>query len=313
VTGTGPGVRALVRVWDLNGNLVSSFRPFGNFTGGVHLAIGNLDSDDDMELIVSTGAGTTGRVKVYEFGFGGFQARAAFVPFGPNYTGGVDIAAANVTGARSHEIIVGQQSQGSLVRVFADINAPSTPPQFASIRSFSPFGTAFVGGVSVAAGNIDTNNIPLSDPSDYAEVIVGKASLEPRIKAFDVQQPTPIQRGSFLAFDTSIPANRNGVNLAAGSTDGQRGAEIYVAIKGSSRIRFFTPSGLMLGELFPFSTTGSRMTNLAINNSDDDFFDVYGPANLVVVRADGPNAQVPLVYPGATNSPAGNNGSFPAA
>jgi hypothetical protein len=193
--------------------------------------------------------------------------------------------------------------------VFADINAPNTPPQFVEIRTFFPFGTSYFGGVSVAAANVDTFNIPLADPSDYADVIVGKASQEPRIAIFDVQQPTVTLRGTYLAFDTALPANRRGVNVAAGSTDGQRGAEIFVAIKGSSRVRVFSgATGLLLTEVFPF-VANSRMTNLAVNQNDDDFFDIYGVADLIAVRADGPYQQVPLIYPGAVNSPAGLNGS----
>jgi hypothetical protein len=311
ITGTGPGRTALVRVWSANGTLRASFLPFGGFQGGVFVKAGNVDDDNQMELIVSTAAGTVGRVKVYELGLSAFQPIAAFIPYGPNYTGGVEAALGNVTGDRPQEIIVGQQSFGSLVRVFADIN-PTSPPQFVAIRSFLPFGTNYFGGVSVAAANVDSFNIPLADPSDFAEVIVGKASREPRIKIFDVQQATVVQRGAYLAFDTTFPGNRNGVNLAAGNTDGQRGAEIFVAIKGSSRVRVFSgPTGLLLTEVFPFVAT-SRMTNLTVNQNDDDFFDIYGVADLIVVRADGPYEQVPLIYPGRLNSPAGLNGSRPA-
>ena len=316
VTGTGPGVRALVRIWSPDGTLLTSFNPFGNFKGGVFVALGNLDGsttdpDNELELIVSTGPGTTGRVKVYDFSLG-FQVAAAFVPFGPNYSGGVEITAGNVTGDRPQEIIVGQQSQGSLVRVFSDINLADNSLQFAAIRSFSPFGTGFFGGVSLASANVDFTQNTATDPYDYdyAEVIVGKASQEPRVKIFDVQTPTVTQRGSFVAFEQQFAANRNGVNLVAGSTDARRGAEIYVAIKGSSRIRIFDGQTLIQrGEVFPFLASGSRMTNMAINQSDDDFFDIYSTADLIAVRADGPREQVPLIYPGRTNSPAGLNGS----
>ena len=51
------------------------------------------------------------------------------------------------------------------------------------------------------------------------------------------------------------------MNLAAGNTDGQRGAEIYVAIKGSSRVRFFSGStGILLGEIFPFVANSPVMS-----------------------------------------------------
>jgi len=314
ITGSGPGREAVVRFWSTSGTELffggTRLRPFGGFTGGVFVAAGNLDDDNETELIVSTGAGGTGRVKVFEVGVGGFRQVASFIPFGVNYTGGVDIAVGNVTGGRAQEIIVGQQSGGSQVKVFSDIEQ-TAGFQFAAIRTFRPFGNNFFGGVSLAAANIDSvNTIPLgADPSDYAEVIVGKASQEPRIKIFDVQQPTATLRGSFIAFDTSLAANRQGVNLAAGSTDAQRGAEIYVAIKGSTRIRFFRgATSELLGQLFPLAATGSRMLNMAIGQADDDTFNFYGTSDLVVVRADGPYVQDPFVYPGQVGSPAGLNG-----
>ncbi|HSQ57978.1 MAG TPA: VCBS repeat-containing protein, partial [Gemmata sp.] len=313
ITGTGPGTQALVRVWDQSGNLLTSFKPFGQFSGGVFVATGDINNDGQNELIVSTGAGTTGRVKVFQYSGGGLQTLGRFDPFGPNYSGGVDIAVGDVTGDRASEIVVGQQSQGSQVKVFAITSSPSGGgSMFVPIRTFNPYGKNFTGGVSLAAANIDARRDTSGNPYEfnYAEIITGKASQEPRIKIFDAQLPTVTLRASYMAFDSSFGSGSAGVNVAAGSTDGRRGAEIYVASKSFSRIRIFDgESGIQLGEVFPFIGT-SRMTNMAIGSTDDDFLDIYNVANLVVVRADGPYGQAPLVYPGQLNSPAGLNGSF---
>jgi hypothetical protein len=311
VTGTGPGVRALVRIWDLQGNLLTSFNPFGQFKGGVFVEAGDIDNDGQVEIVCSTGAGTTGRVKVFEFGFGGLQTVAAFVPFGPNYFGGVETAIGDVTGDPTRELVVGQQSAGAGVKVFR-YDDLSDPPQFFEIRSFLAFGNGYTGGVSLGVGNLHNNgNLP-GDPYEYnyAEIVVGKASGAPVIRIFDAQNPTVVSRAAYLAFDTTFGVNRQGVNLAVGSTDGRRGAEVYVAIKGNVRIRSFDgATGFLINEFRPAPVGFTRMVNMAIGNIDNDFLGNFNVTDLIVVRGDGPYAQVPLIYPGAPNSPAGNNGS----
>jgi hypothetical protein len=309
ITGTGPGRRALVRLWDLQGNLLTSFNPFGQFRGGVHVAASDIDNDGQIEIICSTGPGTTGRVRVFEFGFGGLQTVGAFIPFGPNYFGGVEISAGNVTGDRTRELVVGQQSDGALVKVFRYVEGD--PTAFFEIRSFLAFGGGYTGGVSLGVANVDNTGGSPGDPYDYnyAEIVAGKASDAPVIRIFDAQNPTAVSRAAYLAFDNSFAVNRQGVNIAVGSTDGRRGAEIFVAIKGNVRIRSFDgTTGFMINEFRPFPVGYTRQVNLAIGNADDDFLGNFNVADLIVVAADGRYEQVPLLYPGAPFSPAGNNG-----
>jgi hypothetical protein len=280
-----------------------------------------VDGDNETELIVATAAGGVGRVKVYEFGFGGLQQIAAFRPFGPNFTGGVDVAVGNTSGGRAQEIVVGQQLFGSMVKVYTGVTT-NNDLAFFEVRRFRPFGAGYFGGVSVTAANADTTRNSMGNPYDfnYAEVIVGKASQEPRVSIFDVQEPTVDLRGSFLAF----PGAGRGVNVVAGSTDGQRGAEIYVNLLGTGRVAMFngsTGTRINIGgttEFNPtplfqpsavFSTVGS--VNMAVRNNDDDFLDIYSIADLAVVWGDGPFNQVPVIYSGAFNKPAGFNGGNP--
>ncbi|MCS7271063.1 MAG: hypothetical protein NZ703_08255, partial [Gemmataceae bacterium] len=235
-TGNGPGAPGLVQVWDsTRGNLLAAFYPFGpNYRGGVYVATGNITGDPAgvNELIVSTAGGTVGRVKVYAFTDGGLQQLASLVPFGPTYTGGVQIASANVSGGPESELIVGRERGQSTVQVYA---YDSLTTNLNLIRQFNAFGTLPT-GVTLAAANIHTTvNSPL-DPYNYnyAEVIVGRASGLPEVRIFDVQTPLVRRLGGFMAFDPNNPFNRQGVHLAAGSTDAQRGAEIFVALRNSA-------------------------------------------------------------------------------
>lgn len=319
ITGTGPGHKtgpnqdALVRVWNQQGTEVASFRPFPGFTGGVYVATGDVDNDGNVELVCSTAAGTVGQVKVYAFRNGGLQELASFTPFGPTYSGGVQIAVGDVTGDRSREIIIGRESGISTVKVFA---FDSTVSQAFEIRSFEAYGPNYRGGVTVAAANIDILGNTITDPynHNYAEIITGRASQLPQVRIFDAQAPTAVMRASWMAYDINNPANRRGINVAAGSTDGRRGAEIYVGLKNAGTVRIFNgwTSGF-LKQIRPYPPNYARTVNLFINSGDDDFIGIFTVGSLITVGADGAFEQVPLVFPGRLNSPAGLNGSFPAA
>jgi hypothetical protein len=314
ITGTGPGRVALVRVWDDAGNLINSISPFGGYKGGVFVETGDVNGDGQLDLLVSTAGNTSGRVQVYSFIEGGPQLLVDFMPFGALYTGPVQIAAGDVTGGFEEEIIAAQGSGGQNVRVFAfDQNVN----QAFQIRSFKPYEQGYTGGVTLASANIH-NTI------GFDEIITGRAAQLPQVKIFNAQNPIVTQMASYMAFDTRNPANLRGIDVAAGSTDGTvvnnvlflSGAEIYVSLRNLGTIRVFRGdtggivTTIQRSALFP--PTYARSVNFAVG------FPTAAQAanaqgNLIVVGADGPYQQVPIVFPGLPQSPAGLNGSFPAA
>jgi hypothetical protein len=318
ITGNGPGAPGLVQVWDsTRGQLIASFYPFGrNYRGGVYVATGNIDGDPARinELIVSTAGGTVGSVKVYSFSSGGLQQLAQLTPFGPNYTGGVQVAAGNVAGGLESELIVGREQGLSTVKVYA---YDSLTSNFNLLRQFNAYGSIPC-GVTLTAGNIHTTKNSVGDPYNYnyAEVITGRAVGLPQVRVFDVQTPTIRRLASYMAFDPNNPFNRQGIHLAAGSTDAIRGAEIYVALRNSGTIRVFRGlSGTLVGQIRPtypftvFPPGYTRAVNFCIAQTDDDFSDFYNTADLVVVAADTRLNQFPIAFYGLKGSPAGFNGS----
>ena len=210
ITGTGPGRVALVRVWDSQGALLTQLSPFGEYKGGVFVDTGDVNGDGQLDLIVSTAGKTTGRVQVYSFIDGGPQLLADFTPFGPLYSGPVQIASGDVTGDSAEEIIVAQGNAGGTVKVF---EFDTTVSSAFEIRSFQPYGANYTGGVTVASDNID-NTV------GFAEIITGRAAQLPQVKIFNAQAPTVVQRASYMAFDTRNPVNLRGIDVTAGNTDG---------------------------------------------------------------------------------------------
>ena len=314
ITGTGPGKIAEVRVYDNAGNLLSQISPFGGYAGGIFVDTGDVNGDGQLELLVSTAGKTVGRVQVYEFINGGPQLLTDFMPFGPTFGGPVQIASGDVTGGGEEEIIAAQGNKGGTVKVFS---FDATVSQAFEIRSFQPYGPNWSRGVTVASDNIQND-------FSYAEIITGRAAILPQVKIFDAQLPTVTQLASYMAFDLSNPNNFRGIDVAAGSTDGiivnnvlfRQGAEIYVSLRGARTIRVFRgDTGALVTQIGPnklFPSSFASSVNFAVG------FPTLGAentaqGNLIVVGADGPFRQVPIVFPGAPQKPAGLNGSFPAA
>jgi len=315
ITGTGPGRVALVRIWDAQGKLLVRLNPFGNYTGGVFVDTGDVNGDGQLDLIVSTAGKTSGRVQAYSFINGGPQLLADFMPFGAFYTGPVQIASGNVTGGPEEEIIAAQGNNGGTVKVFF---VDSTVSQAFQIRSFTPYGAAWTGGVTVASDDIHNNDI-----GGFDQIITGRASQLPQVKIFDAQDPTVVQLASYMAFNINNPLNLHGIDVAAGNTDGVvinnipflTGAEIFVSLRNRDTIRVFHgDTGAIITTIQPsqlFPPNFSSNINLCVGfaNATDEF---NGNAQLVVVAGDGPYEQHPVVFPGKARSAAGLNGSHPA-
>ena len=124
ITGAG-GRRAARAGVQLAGGVsteVASFFAYDPaFTGGVHVAAGDLTGDGVAEIITGAGPGGGPHVRVVQSD--GRRARrsvASFFAYDPAFTGGVHVAAARLTGDGVAEIITGAgPGGGPHVRVFS--------------------------------------------------------------------------------------------------------------------------------------------------------------------------------------------------
>ena len=120
--------------------------PFGNFTGGVHVATGDVNGDGYDDLIVAAGSGGGPEVEVYD-GKTGDLIRA-FYAYAPTFRGGVNVAVGDVDGDGKDDIITG--------------TGPAAPPHVEVFSgadnhlmdSFLAYSVNFRGGVNVAAGDM---------------------------------------------------------------------------------------------------------------------------------------------------------------
>src|SRR5262249_48137836 len=160
--GTDAGLVATVRLFadnDHNGTyetLDGGMQPFGSFTGGVHVALGDFDGDGNDELVTALGAGGPPRVVVWDLNSDGSPGAAidSFLAFAPNFKGGVSVAAGDLDGDGRDELVVATDSGNNFVKIFSDVDHDGILSDNLTDQ-FKPFGN-HTGGVRLALGN--TNN-----------------------------------------------------------------------------------------------------------------------------------------------------------
>ena len=146
VTGTSGGAPPHVKSFSgSTGAETGSFLAYGaGTTVEVRVAAGDVNGDGIPDIITGAGPGAGPHVKV--FSGATHSELSSFFAYAPSFTGGVYVAAGDVTGDGHADIITGY---GTIphVKVFSGATG-------AEINSFFAYPTAFSGGVRVAAGDV---------------------------------------------------------------------------------------------------------------------------------------------------------------
>lgn len=236
VIGVDYGGGSVVQINYTNGTNLSFFAYSPLYTGGVRVALGDVNGDGIDELITGTGVGGGPHIKVFNLQGGQPVEVASFFAFEPTFMGGVNISTGDINGDGLADIIVGAGAGGGpRVKVFnaaANYFVNATTP----LMDFFVYDPAFSGGVTVAAGN--------RDGYKGDEVITGAGyGGGPNIRSFN-QFGQMVD--NFFAFSSTITS---GIYVAAGYVDADAIADI---IAGTG---FGTPS-----QVAAFFSTGSNPT-----------------------------------------------------
>jgi hypothetical protein len=188
VTGVDAGFAPHVKVFSgQNGAEVRSFFAYeASFVGGVRVAAGDVNGDGRDDIITAAGPGAGPHVKVFD-GATGAELRSFFA-YTPSFAGGVYVAAGDVTGDGRADLVTGADADaaagGGHVKVFDGATG-------AEVRSFFAYNANFLGGVRVAAGDVDGDG--------RADIITGAgAGAQGHVKVFNGQTGAEIR--SFFAY-----------------------------------------------------------------------------------------------------------------
>jgi hypothetical protein len=210
ITGAGPGGGPHVKVFDgVTGQQVRSFYAYdAGFTGGVFVAGGDVNGDGFADIVIGAGAGGGPHVKVFDGQTG--QVRQSFYAYAPGFTGGVTVAAGDVTGDGKADIITGAgPGGGPHVEVFDGVSG-------ARVRSFFAYASAFSGGVFVAAGDINGDG--------QADIITGPGfGGGPDVRVFDGASGQESE--ALFAFNS---AGSSGARVATADLNGDGRADLIV-------------------------------------------------------------------------------------
>lgn len=187
-----------VHVYDsTSGALKYSFFAYGaKFTGGVRVAVGDVNRDGIDDIVTAAGPGGGPQVRVFSGKDGSLMG--SFFAYDQKFTGGAYVAVGDVNHDGYDDIITGPgKGGGPQVRVFSG-------EDFSVLQSYFAYGAKFAGGVRVAAGYIDTDQ--------NADVITAPGpGGGPNVKVFSGKDGSLLR--SFMAYG---PAVTTGVYVAAG-------------------------------------------------------------------------------------------------
>ena len=145
VIGPGPGGTAPIQFIEPTGT--RTIDAFPGFLGGLSVTLGDVNGDGVADIIAGAGPGGGPHVRV--FSGTDLSELASFFAFDTAFRGGVRVAAGDVNGDGRADIILGAgPGGGPHVRVLSGAD-------FSELASFWAYDPGFLGGVAVAAGDID--------------------------------------------------------------------------------------------------------------------------------------------------------------
>jgi hypothetical protein len=270
------GSKPLVRVYDAKTNaLLFKFWAYEtSFTGGVRVALADITGDGVADIVAAPGPGRAGQVKVFD-GRALFTAASttgtaqinpnfalvgAFYSDGSAYKGGLYIAAADVDGNGSVDVITSTQTGAGKIRVFSFNGAA-----FVQSRNFTPYTAAEKVTTGAVVTTADVNG------DGRADIITapGGAGTAAIVKVFDGLTKANLRK--FNGFEATF---KNGVSIAAADLDGDGLAEIMVGAgsNGKSRVRVLNGLGQLQREFNAFTSGNiNAPLRLAIHAVDGQF------------------------------------------
>ncbi len=244
VIGVGTATSA-VAVGD-GGVTAWSAQPFGpEYTAGVRVATADVTGDGIPDVIAGSGPGQAAVVRVLDGSTG--LAIATIRPFEADFTGGVYLAAADVTGdGRADVVVTPDQYGGPIVATF-DGAALSGGRAVELSRFWGIKDPAFRGGLRPALGDLNGDGRP-----DLA--LAAGYGGGPRVSVLDGRTLTSSNPANlipdFFAFEAEL---RNGAFVTFADLDGDNKLDLVAGAGpgGGPRVTAYEGAGLLAGARVP--------------------------------------------------------------
>ena len=254
VVGAGSDDLPAIKVFDgaqlAQGNPVAtaSFLAGSGISEWTTLAVGPVNGTGHDDVVVGSGSGAYSNVMVIDGSMlaqGKAVETASFEPYDPAFLGGVTVATADINGTGHADVVVAPgPGGGPEVQVYD--GAQLTQDKILVTADFFAFDSAFLGGVSLAAGDIDG--------SGHDDLIVGAGpGGGPQVKVFDGAQLAQGNADVTASFYAFTPAFTGGVQVEVTPASGSGNDILNVVANhgGGPEVETFDGAQLAVGNITP--------------------------------------------------------------
>jgi serralysin len=210
------------------------------YSGGVRVAVGDLNNDGTLEVVVAPGAGRVGDVKAFKLDgmpLPGFSAQ----PFGSKYSDGIEVSLGDVNGDGKDDLVAAKSTGLGDVQV-----SLSTGSGFTAYRSFVAFPTAskgYDGGATAAVSGIN-------------RIVVGSgAGMTPTVKTFNISTVTPTLVSQF---QPTFPKYTAGISVTAQNFTGGSALDVVAAAGPNGKSQVSVYNGETNASVVAYNTFASQ-------------------------------------------------------
>jgi hypothetical protein len=273
-----------VKIWSTSGKLIRKFSAYSSnvLTGGVNVAVGDVNGDNLLEIITSPRNSKPPTIKV--FSLQGTNLNYNFNAYDVNYKGGVSIAVADVNNDGKAEIITVPMTKATAeVKVYGLVGGK----YFSQVATkFIAYSKSYTGGAALSVGDVNNDG-------KLEIVTTPTVNAAPKIKVFIPKNGTYVASSlGIAAYDIKF---LGGLNSFVGDIDHNGKNEIVTApnaglastiksigMGSNGKLKILNPGFLAYPKSFK---GGASITTLDTNKDGyDEIITVAGSNGDAIVR-----------------------------